>query len=342
MSNPEFDMNGSEKIAGQFLIAHFVKNDTLDPDRKPVILPSMDGFRAAFLKYWNPNWYNLTASQRKIENDTVLNSILNYGYDSVAHSLASPHTVFNWDFNDSMQTWFRPWGDSTNKSGTYTFDYISGRWSGLKKRPKVGGGTTPDSEWVTAHWDSTKAFANIVIYDSLKFTQQSGDTTGTFSFGNKNDPRWFDSCTGCAWSTINFLPLKNKGFGFDCQNRYPYPNNWFDTACYKSTNYAFTLEMHRIFTYKKGQKFIFTGDDDVWTFINNSLVIDLGGVHQSLSDTVNLDDLNLIEGQKYPFDFFYCERCVNGSHILITTNMLFYIPPQPLKRSWKRDYGNLD
>jgi fibro-slime domain-containing protein len=339
MSNPEFNMNGSEAPppTHTFLPAHYVKNDTLDPDRKPVILPNSDGFKAAYLKYWNLNWYNLTANQRKIENDTIQNS----GYDSVAHALVSPHTVFDWDFNDSMRTWFRPWGDSTGKTGTYTFDPTTGRWSGLKKRPKVGGGTTSDSEWVTAYWDSTNPFANIVMYDSLKFIERPFGS-GIFVFGDTNDTRWFDSCTGCGWNQINFFPLKNKGFGFDCHNRYPYPNNWFDTACYKSTNYAYTLEIHRTFSYKPGQTFIFTGDDDVWVFINDSLVIDLGGVHQALSDTVSLDDLHLTAGQKYPFDFFYCERCVNASHIFITTNLMFYIPPQPLKRSWKRDYGNLD
>jgi len=104
------------------------------------------------------------------------------------------------------------------------------------------------------------------------------------------------------------------------------------------------MEVHRTFTYKSGQTFAFIGDDDVFVFINNKCVINIGGIHDQLGASVNLDTIHpsLAEGVEYPFDFFYTERCVTESHILITTNLLFFIPPQPLKRSWKRDYGNLD
>ncbi|WLT32909.1 fibro-slime domain-containing protein [Geothrix sp. PMB-07] len=88
-------------------------------------------------------------------------------------------------------------------------------------------------------------------------------------------------------------------------------------------NFHYTYEIHTTFTYKKGQTFTFTGDDDVWVFINKKLVIDLGGVHNSISKSVNLDDLGLVVGLNYQFDFFYCERHTTDSHMRITTSIAF-------------------
>ena len=42
------------------------------------------------------------------------------------------------------------------------------------------------------------------------------------------------------------------------------------------------------FTYNGGEIFKFTGDDNVWVFINNRLVVDLGGIHGSINGKVDL------------------------------------------------------
>ena len=64
----------------------------------------------------------------------------------------------------------------------------------------------------------------------------------------------------------------------------------------QSHNFYFTLEMHASFVYIPGLSFTFRGDDDVWVFMNNQLVIDLGGVHAPLEKTFSVDELNLTEG----------------------------------------------
>jgi fibro-slime domain-containing protein len=68
-------------------------------------------------------------------------------------------------------------------------------------------------------------------------------------------------------------------------------------------NFSFTFELHTRFKYAKGQIFNFRGDDDVWAFIDNKLVVDIGGIHDAFAKNVDLDTLGLTEGQEYPLDF---------------------------------------
>jgi fibro-slime domain-containing protein len=89
-------------------------------------------------------------------------------------------------------------------------------------------------------------------------------------------------------------------------------------------NYHFTFEMTANFVYKRGagQVFTFAGDDDVWVFVDGKLVIDVGGVHGPISQTVDLDRVEgLVDGQSYPLKFFFAERHTTGSNCRIETSL---------------------
>ena len=86
-------------------------------------------------------------------------------------------------------------------------------------------------------------------------------------------------------------------------------------------NYGFAMKIQAEFVYVKGQYFEFNGDDDVWVFINNKLVVDIGGQHRKVMKSVNLDDLGLTPGETYPFHIFYAERKRTQSNFMMRTSI---------------------
>lgn len=149
-------------------------------------------------------------------------------------------------------------------------------------------------------------------------------TSGRFYFD-----QWYRSVPGVNWEAEIQLPLQASAedarlYVYHHPQFFPIDGQLFGNEG-REHNFHFTLEVQGEFTYQGGEVFRFSGDDDVFVFIHRQLVIDLGGLHQTLSAEVSLDDvaseLGLVLGETYELHSFFAERHTVESNFMIETSI---------------------
>ncbi|KNC51446.1 fibro-slime family protein [Thecamonas trahens ATCC 50062] len=147
---------------------------------------------------------------------------------------------------------------------------------------------------------------NIRIPIQLKFEEQPPGS-GIFVFDRNKD----------ATGINQYFPVDGLGWGADVRRL-----GFFGNV----RNFLFTTEIHAEFVYRGDNEFFnFAGDDDVWVFVNNKLVVDVGGLHSQRTGAVNLTNiagkLGLVPGERYPVFVGIAERHSTQSNCRIETTL---------------------
>lgn len=157
-----------------------------------------------------------------------------------------------------------------------------------------------------------------------------------------NFAKWYVDSTGFNLSTPTSLSLSEGPAG-----TFSYSSSAFfpiDGLLYGNQgnphNYHFTMHLEGLLSFSDptlgaDKIFTFTGDDDLWIFVDGKLVMDLGGVHGAVSGSFTEEDLKLLgltAATSYDLDIFFAERHTSESNFAITTTLEIAPPvdvPEP-------------
>lgn len=162
------------------------------------------------------------------------------------------------------------------------------------------------------------------------------DCSGAFNTGTETEMAFAKAFVGAdkyacvfGWSCETDAPAGWQFYQYDSDTPVSGSYSSSSNISYRwngERNQHYCFESHAHFTYNRGQRFSFRGDDDIWVFVDNKLAVDIGGTHLAAPGYVDLDNFvglsgKLVPGQQYDIDIFFCDRRTTMSNVRIKTNM---------------------
>lgn len=198
--------------------------------------------------------------------------------------------------------------------------------------------------------DSIGYGKTVAEYNTLRLVAKQVDGRTVYVFNSGYDGTVYDRTNGIIYNTqtdtitarkkngtdeyvrgnilplATFNPIAGMGYG-NSGDTYRMARDGSQENYYNDTNYNLTLEGHAQFIYYQDADlyFNFTGDDDVYLYINGIRVLDMGGAHSISKAGISLNNVaeicGLKDGEVYDFDFYYMERHGTAANFSIETNI---------------------
>ena len=198
--------------------------------------------------------------------------------------------------------------------------------------------------------DSIGYGKTVAEYNTLRLIAKQVDGRTVYVFNSGYDGTVYDPANGIIYNTqtdtitarkkngtdeyvrgnilplATFNPIAGMGYG-NSGDTYRMARDGSQENYYNDTNYNLTLEGHAQFIYYQDADlyFNFTGDDDVYLYINGIRVLDMGGAHSISKAGISLNNVadicGLKDGEVYDFDFYYMERHGTAANFSIETNI---------------------
>jgi len=192
----------------------------------------------------------------------------------------------------------------------------------------------------TTATDSNGSPIHPMYYSSARSDQRGASPSGDGSMPMVESPQtfaqWFRDVPGVNRSAsmpfMMYMDYQTGAYIFDSSNDFPYaqrggyfPIDGQLLGDSRAHNYGFTTEITATFTFDSSspQWVTFSGDDDVFIYIDGRLVIELAGAAENSTQTFDLSRLSgLRDGRRYSFRLFHGERRCCSSNFRLETSML--------------------
>ena len=149
-------------------------------------------------------------------------------------------------------------------------------------------------EWETCDYRKSEIEKNIVeakLNEKYLPVAVGGVLLSNRGVKGNNFDRWFSQVDDKSKSYAGSLVLNHddKAVSFKYVNEEFYPldeySTWNEKLTHDKHNHLFTMSLGIPFhvTFDGNEKFKIIADDDTWVFLNNDLVLDMGGIHDAAS-----------------------------------------------------------